>query len=153
MSCTFFTQSAYAQKGLILRNLGKAGMLFLGGEVAKNLIKTGIDSIVPPPTQKAPNPITINNYHQTTIFQPLPSAPKPTYVGSFFQCEMGCKYYWSQSTGWQILSSEDGSWHKIREPYRNVIRTHNIYYVNGEFISKPIHNSYGYVPGYGWAYF
>jgi hypothetical protein len=150
ISCTFFTQSAYAQKERILRDLGTAGMLFLGTEVAKNVIKIGVDRIIPTtPTKEAPEPRTVNN----DIFNPSgsPFAPKLTYVGSLFQCEDGCKYYWSQETGWRVFSN--GAWKKIREPGGNVVRTHNIYYVNGKFLSEPVQDSYGYAPGYGWGYF
>ncbi|WP_289790916.1 hypothetical protein [Chlorogloeopsis sp. ULAP01] len=134
-------ESAYArpQWGKITKNALK----FLGLEIIRGTLNVGVESVLAPKSQ-ATEPTNLTTRHSN------PSS----YVGSFFQCSFGCKYYWSEATGWKIFNSQAEEWQNIAYPQRTVVRTRNIYVNNlrGFFI-RPVAHGYGFDPQYGWVYF
>ncbi|MBD2777556.1 hypothetical protein [Iningainema tapete] len=134
-------ESAYArpQWGQITKNALK----FLGVQIVQETLKVGVESVLSPKSAATkPTNLLTRRPHQLS------------YVGSFFQCSRGCKYYWSEATGWRIFNSQQGEWEEITYPSRTVVRTHNIYINNiGNFSTQPVAHGYGFDPQYGWVYF
>lgn len=158
LATLFFLSSnielASAQRVMWIRKMGISGMKFLGKEILKQTVTVGINKITQP-KQEAPTPTVLNKNSTATIPGNSQSgSSKVTYVGSFYQCSVGCKYYWSQQTGWQVFNSNNNSWRQIEKPSRLVVRTHNVYFADGGFFQSETRQDYGYSPEFSrWVYF
>lgn len=69
---------AYARPGLV--RMSRGVLKFLSLEIAKGVVSVGVESILTPKSQAT---------------EPSPNRVNRQYTGSFFQCSLGCKYYWS----------------------------------------------------------
>jgi hypothetical protein len=132
-------ESAYARPALGKMAVG--ALKFLGSEIAKGAVTVGVESLLSP---------------KKSVSEPLPSSNtrQSIYSGSFFQCSLGCKYYWSSSTGWLMFNSQQGLWQGIAYPSRTVVRTHDIYMDHsGNYFTQSVAQRYGFSPQYGWVSF
>jgi hypothetical protein len=114
------------------------GLKFVGKEITSGLISNWLSG------EEKQKPSSRSN-------RPTLSAPRNvSYVGSFFQCSQGCKYFWDRSS-WYMFDERNNNWVPINQPPA-VIRTHDLYWSSdyGYNFQKNF-TKHGYHPQYGWV--